>query len=570
MNNDLKFNNQIFNLDELNNTNFNIDAALENARNNISDYQRSKYCRLSIDSDIWYLYNSKYQMGRYINFNIDYLPSLKSNNEMNIVLKCWIASLINSYSLYTITTAFSIVKSALKITNGFTEEAIDEFELWIGELNSSYKSNTLSALYNFLDFYNDFQYYNEYLSVLSNFSYSAPNVRTIPSVKDCLNFAWVLEDFYRNTTPDRAEYLLFFPVLIWWKLTTIIPIRSLEFINIRRDSFKEENGEYFISLPRIKENKSRVQVIDTFQLDKKTGALIKEYIELSDENGYSESLLSYASYKKNSQNTRLKKEPERFNISILHSLIDRFYKEVISKEPYLFTIQEYTENKCLDPKIKYDIYKKLNPNDTRHLAFLFLMMQGLHPIEIARLGGHNNIYTQRHYMSHESFFLDSEVIKLFNNFSINKEYLPRGKSLSSNTTSNFNTIINKKFKENFIFTPAILPRDKWEKLDIGYCTASKKKCEDHCFNCVEYWRIDKIEFKEKRKEIIRWINLSNNKIKETYTMLLNIHKLVLSSNLDEINVNLINKLNSTSKNLRDLLHKNHNFHEQLRSWECFD
>ncbi|BCC00639.1 hypothetical protein BCJMU51_2846 [Bacillus cereus] len=55
---------------------------------------------------------------------------------------------------------------------------------------------------------------------------------------------------------------------------------------------------------------------------------------------------------------------------------------------------------------------QLRPNDTRHLAFMSLMMQGYSPVEIARLGGHKTIQTQLHYSSHKEYWVDSEVFKL--------------------------------------------------------------------------------------------------------------------------------------------------------------
>ncbi|BCD15390.1 hypothetical protein [Bacillus cereus] len=55
---------------------------------------------------------------------------------------------------------------------------------------------------------------------------------------------------------------------------------------------------------------------------------------------------------------------------------------------------------------------QLRPNDTRHLAFMSLMMQGYSPVEIARLGGHKTIQTQVHYSSHKEYWVDSEVFKL--------------------------------------------------------------------------------------------------------------------------------------------------------------
>ena len=65
----------------------------------------------------------------------------------------------------------------------------------------------------------------------------------------------------------------------------------------------------------------------------------------------------------------MKRNSSQFNIRNLETLIPRFYRTI--EQVYGF-------------KIEKEHY--LRTNDTRHIAFVSLMMQGYSPVEIARLG----------------------------------------------------------------------------------------------------------------------------------------------------------------------------------------
>src|SRR5699024_12777022 len=77
------------------------------------------------------------------------------------------------------------------------------------------------------------------------------------------------------------------------------------------------------------------------------------------------------------------------------------------------------------------VNRKIRPNDTRHFAFLNLMTQGYHPVEIARLGGHNSLNSQYHYHQHVEYWVASEVMELMLNFKLKENINYNTNDLSS-------------------------------------------------------------------------------------------------------------------------------------------
>src|SRR5699024_6406548 len=63
-------------------------------------------------------------------------------------------------------------------------------------------------------------------------------------------------------------------------------------------------------------------------------------------------------------------------------------------------------------KIFLDDSEKLRPNDTRHLSFISLMMQGYNPSLIQEIGGHETIERQYEYSYHPEFWVDNEIYQL--------------------------------------------------------------------------------------------------------------------------------------------------------------
>ncbi|MEC2849509.1 integrase, partial [Bacillus cereus] len=216
----------------------------------------------------------------------------------------------------------------------------------------------------------------------------------------------------------------------------------------------------------------------------------------------------------------LRRNPDIFRCNIFRDLLHEFYDKVITAPPYNFTVRSIGEDSEKEIRqgringVNFDFERRVRPNDTRHLAFLSLMIQGFHPIEIARLGGHDTIYSQRHYQQHEFFLTDSGISKLIKMFSLTGQ--PLKNSVFFNGSSRKAGHIGKLFRERFIFSPAKTSKQEWDKLEIGYCTALIKDCKTQCFRCFEYWRIEYDEFLEKREFIERWMKESQEKVLTLY------------------------------------------------------
>ncbi len=112
--------------------------------------------------------------------------------------------------------------------------------------------------------------------------------------------------------------------------------------------------------------------------------LIHDYIQITEGFGKTKTLVSYPSIVFAAKKLKLpgrekKLYNEIFNAGALLTLLERFYEDVVFK------------------KYKLSVERKINLNDTRHITFTSLLLQGISPIEIARLGGHTTLKAQYHY-----------------------------------------------------------------------------------------------------------------------------------------------------------------------------
>lgn len=63
-------------------------------------------------------------------------------------------------------------------------------------------------------------------------------------------FDHVLE-LYWNSNLSEKEWLFYFPIYLWWKLTAIIPTRPREYLLLPRDCIYRENNNYYIKMRKI-------------------------------------------------------------------------------------------------------------------------------------------------------------------------------------------------------------------------------------------------------------------------------------------------------------------------------
>ncbi|MDA1777167.1 integrase [Bacillus cereus group sp. BY9-3LC] len=565
---------------ELSDEAFELEYSIELAIENLKSMEINRLSEVDFHKNLWKLYDEEKDIIFYFRFNrLEEELQGKQLNQLEtltLVMKCWVASLLVQYHFKTVQTSFRYVLDELITTECFRLRLLEDFIEKIMLKGDRTKSSIASALLNFFNYYDNFEGAKEYLNFLSTIPSSKPKTRTIPTVKDCLKFAWVLNDFYTQSNNTDWKYTYFYPVRIWWHLTTVIPIRIGEFLLLRRDCVDNEGNRYYLYLSRIKNKKSRAKKteVERIEISCKLYNMVKEYIELTEEYGYSKTLLSYRAYKGISlanklNSSKIKRNPNVLTRWIFHTILNDFYDDVIATSPYNFTVRSVGEDseqeirQSRNNSIVFDFERRLRPNDTRHIAFLSLMIQGFHPVEIARLGGHDTVYGQRHYQQHEFFLTDSGISKLIKMFSFTGQFL---KGHNSNVTpSNNISNIGKMFREKFIFSPAKTSKNEWDKLEIGNCTAIIKDCQTQCFRCG-YWRIEYDEFIEKRETIEQWMLESREEALALYKTVFNLHLKLVSKVYSKVNLKLTNDLAIHSKRLKGLLENIDGFTEKYGSW----
>lgn len=429
--------------------------------------EEGRWIRGEFEEDYWEittaLYNERSNVYDFSNFDSAQFNA-KLPKEFKTIVKCWVVNLVDNYKNAAVSGLIQLTKG-FEITEGFKDTKVKSFVDFIefSELNYNYKRHIVDVLCNFFD-YADLDIAGDYLPSLIELKNKMPqkksNVRELPASKHVLSFSYHLEKHFETLMESfidkenfNKELLLVYPLVIWWRLTTIIPMRSSEFSLIERNCLivdeENEKEKYYIQLPRIKQNSKRVQIMDKVLIDEEMYQLISHYIDLTNQFGKTETLISYRSIMAAETSNRgyFQKNISQFNRANLEKLIFRFYRTI--ERVYDFKVeQEY----------------QLRPNDSRHIAFISLMMQGYSPIEIARLGGHKTIETQLHYSNHKEYWIDCEVFKLMKKV--------KNTSLSTMPVGTIPDEVKLKAYGN--------EGTYKQKMKIGFCKDEEQKCESLC------------------------------------------------------------------------------------------
>ncbi|MGU8835699.1 hypothetical protein ACV3UL_15585 [Clostridium perfringens] len=314
---------------------------------------------------------------------------------------------------YSVKTVIATTNRCATLTGMFSIENYELLEEYLLDIKPISRKGVIGSLLSVLHFYNT-KASEYYIQKLSQFKIKNTIAnRALPNYKSILLFDYILKDFTDNcSVEDRIKYL---PLLLWWNITRVIPLRPIEFVSLSQQCTDFSNGHYTISVPRLKEsqleNKSSGNIrTDVLPITKDIYDLIQEYKSLANytQNKY---LLSYNLYhsqtSKNSQASAalLKYNKDVFCTNQLYALIQRFYDDIIEK-------QYCVVSKLVSRTDDLNTIQRIRPGDTRHLAFCSMMLQGLNPLTIAKIGGHKSLKTQQGYYSHLETFVDANVSTL--------------------------------------------------------------------------------------------------------------------------------------------------------------
>lgn len=386
-------------------------------------------------------------------------PTLKN------MVKCWSTELLLKITPTSLSRNLINLKRLIGFTKEFSEEQIGKLNEWLEspelELSDLQKSHIVRTALNFLDYCslpNREEYISE-LQLIQKKYRRKGDVRDLPKYPDVLDFALILEHF--SKVWNYEEKILYYPILLWWKITNIIPMRPSEFCDLKRNCITANKGRYFITVPREKQKGSakHVEVTDTLEINKSIYNLITEYIKLTDKYGETQTLISYPAHLSKSEKKNKNTVFEFFNYDNLYRLLEKFYEEIVEKR--------YG---------RYDL-ERISLNDTRHFAFCSMMLQGFNALTIARMGGHQKIESQYHYQQHIDYFVQSQVYHLTK---IHRGRLLQEISEEASTIELENARIEAlRKKEEF---------DYLEEVEIGYCRDPKMNCEaDLCQFCSKWW-----------------------------------------------------------------------------------
>ena len=498
----------------------------------------------SFSDDIWAFEDKDLRVGSRVIFDFSKLEPVVLQSKLKLdlksVVKCWVVQLLESYRLRVVQRHYSRLIWVLESSNGFNRNHAEAFKKsFMNITNESTRASYITTAMNFID-YTQFEEMSVYIPTLLEIRSSTTVrvfARTLPPSQDVLRFSFFLEKYFselKDSVEDGNNKILYYPLLIWWKLTTIIPLRASEFCIMARNCLVVDNSKAHLKLPRTKSPKN-VQVYDRVLINSQMLQLINEYFSLTEKLGETKTLISYRSIRAaheslgsigNQGRGYLKLNSDYFSINILRQLIHRFYFEILEKK-YNVSIEKSNW---------------VRPNDTRHIAFISLMMQGISPVEIARLGGHTTIQSQYHYSRHVEYWIDTSVNKLLGKYKHTLSaqdhsgggYIPRDIVLATVKPGT---------------TDSVLP------LEIGYCSDSQQRCETDvlgvrgCMFGCSHWRITKQELREKRETVKELIVTKKKKIHELFTFMKSLHEQILKDEFKGKSIDFQTRLKTTAKQI---------------------
>lgn len=386
-------------------------------------------------------------------------------------LKCF--SLIQVSSNFTIEhIAFvqSIVKKAIVITEGFKEDKVEEFEEYAQKLGYSSRFRMVVYTNKFLQFI-EHRFKNKYAVKIASLQEIYSKNRDLPNYEVIVDFHYFMKEFEKNSTSLEKEK--FYPVILWWKITGLIPMRPKEFCLLDYDCTFKRNNEYFLKIPRSKkkaQSYSELNVENIVRINKEIYESIEEYKKTVPNNLRGKYLFSYQIQSRffNTQKP-YKRRKDVFPPNRLRSLLMTFYKEIAG-----WKTEDFVKIKENDKEVR----NYITPGDTRHFSICNLMLQGINPLSIAKMAGHVRLGTQRNYWGHLEFFVESFVYILISKYRVNR--LER--DLSNGTFS-----IMDKVDESKIFS--IQDLDFKQEVEHGFCRNDvfPENCTGECRYCEHYF-----------------------------------------------------------------------------------
>lgn len=368
------------------------------------------------------------------------------NNKIYQSLKAYVVTRLyhNRESITGVSRSLGNLKNVLKETKIFDIRELNHFSDYMEARPDSTKATLVTDILSYLLF-NPVEYKEEFSEVVLNSDMDNSKIpRKIPPIMSVIAFSEELEKFFINA--NNEEKIKYYPVYLWWKITSIIPLRPNEFIQIKKNCIKTENNKHFLTLPRSKQEpnplskKIVVPTCDKIEINDELNDLISEYISISkiDNEEYLIPLSIYTRFKEKAGTSHgLSIFKDRIGYLHMRDLLNDFqdniiglnYK-IIDREEYYRELENIESNEEEIPNVQEKLkattdilsankFVRINLGDTRHFAFCSLMLQGFNPLTIASIGGHKKLDSQMNYHKHLDVYVDCYTYLLKNSIKHN-------------------------------------------------------------------------------------------------------------------------------------------------------
>ena len=435
-----------------------------------------------------------------------------SFQEFNVAFRRYILEMVyNAYSSGVIKQFMSYFQSFIEKTSFLDVSKISNIErLQI----TGVESVSYERLIDVLAFMN-VEVPDEYLDVYEDVEEQKYESRKLPNFLSIFDFIEIIKDFRVNATKD--ELAKFYPIVLWWNISFIIPLRPSEILVTKYDCIKELGDKFYLTINRTTKkgapNKYRTDKFDvdsyyeaeTIEINRELYEEIDEYRKMTDDlfqNHKKEFLFSMDLYKstKNIRKNIKRLNNQKFSSSDFKYLLDRFYVEIVQNKYNRTLLSRYGENSELAEQDGY--IETLVPYDSRHIAIINLILMGNEHYTVMKMAGHNSLRTTKGYYDHLEEYTKA--------YSINY-----AKYLSTKTTEKFSEV--KDFND---FSPSKSlvnwrkisnNKNNFTKVDGGFCTyhlKDFKPCNivDGIHSRCKYF------IEDKRDTILKEIEIVSSKI----------------------------------------------------------
>lgn len=299
------------------------------------------------------------------------------------------------------TQAIPTITSTLRALYQLLEELITQDVQTVLQVM---KLSTLRQLVNFFSLLDGasetIAYIQEVLNALPPIS-NEKKRRNLAPFLSYFRFSDVMKMFWEHAGEELK--VRYFPLWLWWNLTTILPLRPTEFTLIPRDClFYTEDGRAKLTVRRTKMKKQRDLYtyriafdydLYTYLIPQQLAEEIGEYIKRTESMPEQRNRILF----------RTEKGTD-FDYGQLAGLLRDFYEEIV---PQYYSVVQHGGH--LEEK---EICRILL-GDTRHIAMISLILQGGNPVVCKELAGHEDINISSSYYGNISELVDCMTYELY-------------------------------------------------------------------------------------------------------------------------------------------------------------